>query len=317
MTSNAPAIEHAVRAALTTVAPPVPTPDIVEHRVRVHAYEVELWAQVGLDAPALRTEEHVIATPGHPDAVLRLLYPDKAGPLPICLSLFGGAFRQGGLHHPGFIVPAARRAARAGVIMACLSYALAPEHPYPTAVEQCGAALDWIVANAAEIGADPARIAVDGASAGGNLAAALTLLNRDRNRHPIRTQILEVPLLDLTGAHLDWAAVPAEFRAMAEADLASVLDGYIPEGARKERYASPLLAELDGLPPALVLTAEVDPLRGDGEAYAAALDAAGVAVTAMRVIGADHGSMLYEKVSAGARTAQQVVVDALLALHDD
>ncbi|WP_152363126.1 alpha/beta hydrolase [Microlunatus speluncae] len=315
-------LEPAVVAVRAQVPPELPTDDLVEHRRRADEYQDRIWPLAGLAGPDLPTRDHLIKTPGRPDTILRLLYPAGVEPgrekHPICLSLFGGGWQQGGLHHPSFAHPAARRAAGAGVIMACLSYALAPEHPYPAALDQCVAALDWIVEHAAEVGADPDRIALDGTSSGGNLAAALALRNRDGAGHPVRLQVLEVAALDLTGGHLDWADVDQETRDGWGSRLTSVFRTYVPSGELTDPYVSPLLAEeLSGLPPAYVITAELDPLRGDGEAYAAALGRAGVPVAALRVIGADHGSHVFERISLAARATQSMISSALRTLHDD
>lgn len=314
-------LEPAVAAARARVPREQQSQDLTEHRRLADAYQDQIWPLVGLDGPELPTREVMISTPGRPDALLRLLYPPGAeagrDPLPVCLTLFGGGWRQGGLHHPSFSQPAARRAAGAGVIMACLSYALAPEHPYPAALDQCVAALDWLVDHGPEYGVDPGRIGVDGTSAGGNLAAALTLRNRDGAGHPLRLQILEVAALDLTGGHFDWTGVDPAIRSGALPGLLDIVKQYVPSGLITDPYVSPLLADdLSGLPPAYILTSELDPLRGDGEAYASALARAGVPVAAFRVIGADHGSQIFEKVSLGARAAQAMINSALRTLHD-
>jgi acetyl esterase len=308
--------------ALSGAKPPSPTGDPVERRRLALEYEEQIWPFVGLDGPDLRTEERVISTPGFPDATLQLIFPSGHDPareaLPICLSLFGGAWRQGGTHHPMFWHPARRRAESARVIMAGLSYALAPEHLFPAALEQTYAALRWIHRHAAEIGGDPDRLAIEGGSAGGNLAAAATLMNRDGDQIPLQLQILEVPALDLTAQTLDWEAVPEAYRDYAKADVREVFSGYVADPEQlKDPLVSPLRApSLAGLPPALIITSEVDPLRGDGEAYAAALDAAGVPVSAFRLVNADHGSSVFERVSPGARSAQVLVQSALRSLHD-
>lgn len=314
-------LEPAVAAARAQVPPEQASEDMAEHRRRADAYQDQIWPLVGLDGPELPTREIMISTPGRPDARLQLLYPPGAEPggepLPACLTLFGGGWRQGGLHHPSHSHPAARRAAGAGVIMAGLSYALAPEHPYPAALDQCVAALDWLVDHGPEFGVDPARLAVDGTSAGGNLAAALALRNRDGAGHPLRLQILEVAALDLTGGHFDWTAVDPAVRSAALPGLLAIVQQYVPSGRVTDPYVSPLLAaDLSGLPPAYILTSELDPLRGDGEAYARALARAGVPVAAFRVIGADHGSQVFEKVSLNARAAQTMIISALRTLHD-
>ncbi|GAB3741577.1 alpha/beta hydrolase fold domain-containing protein [Microlunatus parietis] len=314
-------LEPAVAAARAQVPREQSAEDMIEHRRLADAYQDQLWPLVGLDGPELSTREVMISTPGRPDARLQLLYPPGAEPggepLPACLTLFGGGWRQGGLHHPSHRHPAARRAAGAGVIMASLSYALAPEHPYPAALDQCVAALDWLVDHGPELGVDPGRIGLDGTSAGGNLAAALALRNRDGAGHPLRLQILEVAALDLTGGHFDWTCVGPDVREPVQSELLGIVRQYVPTGRVTDPYVSPLLAgDLSGLPPAYILTSELDPLRGDGEAYASALSRAGVPVAAFRVIGADHGSQVFEKVSLGARAAQSMINSALRTLHD-
>ena len=118
---------------------------------------------------------------------------------PRCLAFFGGAFRIGGIDYPTTDAAYRRRAVDAQVAIVAVDYALAPEHRYPVQVEQAYAALEWLFEHAAELGIDPDRIGVLGTSAGGNLAAAVTLMNRDRAGLPLRLQVLEVPVVDLTG----------------------------------------------------------------------------------------------------------------------
>ena len=300
------------------VLPPADTHDPQEQRKRAYEYELAVYPHLGLAGPQLPTRDHVVPVEGYPDVLVRLHYPGEpaAGALiPVCLFFFGGSWRQGGLHHPSVAALCALRAARADVVIAAVSYALAPEHPYPAALEQGYAVLEWLVREADALGLDQARIAVSGQSAGGNLAAALTVVNRDRAGHPLALQILEVPALDLTLKHLDHDAA-----AMTEEQLAGVgriVEDYAPRAAdRLDPRVSPLLAgRFDGLPPACIFTAEVDPLRGDGEAYAATLAGAGVPVAAMRMVGMTHDSACYEKVSSTARAAQAAVAEALRTLH--
>jgi len=300
------------------VAPPAESDDPQEQRKRAFEYEQAVYPYLGPAGPELPIREHVVPVDGYPDVLVRLYYPNEPTTgvaVPVCLFFFGGAFRQGGLHHPSVAAMCALRASRAGVVIAAVSYALAPEHPYPAALEQGYAALDWLVRDAEALGIDRSRIAVSGQSAGGNLAAALTLVNRDRAGHPLRLQILEVPGLDLTMGHLDRAA--ADLAAEQWAALEHAMDQYVPPTQdRLEPRVSPLLAaDFTELPPACIFTAEVDPLRGDGEAYAAALAGARVPVAAMRLIGLPHDGGAYELVSNTARTAQAAVAEALRTLH--
>ena len=158
-----------------------------------------------------------------------------------------------------------------------------------------------------------------GTSAGANLAAAVTLVNRDRGRRPLRLQVLEVPVVDLTGGHLDLRATRALGipRFIALRELRSVARTYLadPRQAR-EPYASPLLAaSLEGLPPAVILTAEYDPLRGDGEAYGAALRRAGVDASVVRYLGVTHDTPIFTAALPAARRWHDDVVAALRRLH--
>ncbi|MCR6487742.1 alpha/beta hydrolase [Amycolatopsis sp. OK19-0408] len=301
------------------VAPPAESPDPRVQRQRALEYDQAVYPHLGIPGPDLPIRDHVVPVDGHPDVPLRLFYPREPGPgtsLPVCLFFFGGAWRQGGPHHPSVAAMCALRAARADVVVAAVSYALAPEHPYPAALEQGYAALEWLVREADSLGVDRNRIAVSGQSSGGNLVAALTHLNRDRARHPVALQILEVPMLDLTLKHFDRAAMPVTDEVWA--GIERVVDQYVPDPRdRLLPTVSPLLAaDFGGLPPAFVVTAEVDLLRGDGEAYAAALATAGVPVATLRLIGLTHDGGAYERVSATARAGQAAVAHALRGLHD-
>ncbi|MGW0184644.1 alpha/beta hydrolase [Streptomyces sp. NPDC003362] len=311
---------HLIRAlaALGVPGPPA-TDDIEELRKAALDYEQAVYPHLGASGPELPVREHIVPVEGHPDVLVRLYYPREPAAdlnLPVCLHFFGGGWRQGGIHHPSVATHCAVRAAEANIVVAAISYALAPEHPYPAALEQGYAVLEWLVREAGALGVDPSRMALSGQSAGGNLVAALTHVNRDRARHPLRLQILEVPGLDLTLSHTDRDAI--ELTQEQWAVLERMIDDYVPRVEdRRTAYVSPLLAEdLSDLPPAYILTAECDPFRGDGEAYAAALAAAGVPVAALRLVGLPHEGGLYERVSLTARTAQAAVAAVLRTLHD-
>ncbi|MEV8313410.1 alpha/beta hydrolase [Streptomyces sp. NPDC059900] len=311
---------HLIRA-LTALGVPAPqaTNDPQERREAAFAFEQAVYPRLGASGPELPVREHVVKAAGQPDALVRLYYPREPAPglgLPVCLHFFGGGWRQGGIHHPSVATHCAVRAFEANIVVAAISYALAPEHPHPTALEQGYAALEWLVREAGSLGIDPGRIALSGQSAGANLVAALTLVNRDRARHPLALQILEVPGLDLTLTHIHRDAI--ELADGQWADLDRMIADYVPwVEDRRSPYVSPLLAEdLHGLPPAYIITADCDPFRGDGEAYAAALAAAEVPVAALRLVGLPHDGGLYEKASLTARTAQAAIATALRTLHD-
>lgn len=274
--------------------------DPVAERQRAQAHDVVQSRVLGEPKVDVATEDHLIRLDRYPDTRLRIYWPSDRRPaagdalLPVFLHFFGGGFTVGGIDWDGWDVIQRRRAQDAGVIVVAGEYSLAPEVRFPAQPEQGHAILTWVAEHLAEIGGDPAALAIGGASSGGNLAAVVAMMNRDRDRIPLRLQILENPVLDLTGAYLD----PIGFgrpvpRPLLRPMVRRVVARYLGSDPAKagEPYASPLLAsDLSGLPPALIHTAELDPLRSNGEAYARALSAAGVPVTAVRYIGQTHTS---------------------------
>lgn len=302
-------------------ARPSPARRRAKHRRAALAWDRTELETVGTPGPDVRTAEHVVAVPGFPDVRVRIYYPtdDYAAVVPACLTFFGGAFRIGGIDYPTTDAANRRRAFDSGVAMVAVDYALAPEHRYPTQVEQAHAALVWLFDRAGELGIDSERIAVAGTSAGACISAALSLVNLDRTALPIRLQVLEVPVTDLTGRHLDLRATRAmripTFIALRE--LRSVARTYLPSRRlAREPYASPLrAASHEGLPPAVILTAEYDPLRGDGIAYAAALRRAGVEASAVQYLGVTHDTAIFTRVLPAAQRWHADVVAALRRLH--
>lgn len=183
-----------------------------------------------------------------------------------------------------------RLCAGSGCTVISVDYRLAPETRYPGAMIDCFDATRWVAQEAASLGIDASRIAVGGDSAGGNLAAAVALKARDAGGPSIAFQLLIYPVTDAnfeTGSYRD----NATGYFLTRSGMQWFWDHYVPGTAdRKEAYAAPLQAKsLRGLPPALVLTAEFDPLRDEGEAYAEAMVAAGVDVGLTRYDGVVHG----------------------------
>jgi acetyl esterase len=292
------------------------------YRRAAMAWDRSELSTVGTPGPEVRTVEHRVTVPGQPGIRVRIYYPDVVGgaPVPAVLAFFGGAFRIGGIDYPTTDAGYRHRTVDAHVAIAAVDYALAPEHRYPVQVEQAYGALVWLFEHAGELGVDAARVGVLGTSAGGNLAAALTIVNRDRANFPLRLQLLEVPVVDLTGGHLDFGAtrglgIPRPF---ARRELRSVARTYLPTPeAALEPYASPLRASShEGLPPAVILTAEYDPLRGDGDAYATALRRAGVNASVVRYQGVTHDTAIFNGALPAARRWHDDVVAALRRLHD-
>ncbi|MET8545726.1 alpha/beta hydrolase [Kitasatospora sp. NPDC004799] len=198
-----------------------------------------------------------------------------------------------------------------------VDYARAPAARYPVAVEQCYAVARWIRAHGHEIGLAGRRMAAVGDSAGGNLVAALTLLARERGDAPLVHQVLLCPVTDADFDTPSYHRFAAGYFLHRD-HMRRFWDDYLPEpDRRKEVTAAPLRASLEqlaGLPPALVVTAEADVLRDEGEAYAARLRAAGVPVVAMRYQGAVHGFLLFGA-SCPTSTARAALIQALDTLH--
>ncbi|HEY0238734.1 MAG TPA: alpha/beta hydrolase [Friedmanniella sp.] len=191
-----------------------------------------------------------------------------------------------------------------------VEYRLAPEHPYPAGVEDCYAALLWIAGRAAELGVDLSRLSVGGVSAGGGLAAAVALLARDRSGPALVLQLLEIPMVDPSMSQPSLQTYATGF-GLTRAEVAEGWRSYLG-GTTPDAYAGAFGAEdLSGLPPAAVLTAGCDPLRDEGEAYAARLRAAGVPVATYRAHGHVHSSHYLTRFLPSARRAVGWTTDAL------
>ena len=216
---------------------------------------------------------------------VRIYTPEGSGPFPVLVFFHGGGFVIGDLNtHDG----ACRELCNgANAVVVAVDYRLAPEHPYPAAPDDCFAALQWAHANAASINGDPDRLAVAGDSAGGNLAAVVSLMARDNGGPALRAQILVYPATDLTMSHPS-IEENGEGYLLTKESMDWFMGHYRPDVS--DVKASPMAAaDLSGLPPALVITGEYDPLRDEGEAYADRLRAAGVPVVQSRYDGMIHG----------------------------
>ena len=210
------------------------------------------------------------------DIPIRVYRPSVDETLPVCLYFHGGGFVVGSLtsHDP----VCRELAAAANVTVVAVDYRLAPEHVFPAAIEDCWAALQWVAANGDELRVDTSRLAVAGDSAGGNLAAVMTLHARDAGGPAIAFQLLIYPAVSVeefpSRSHPDTQTILLNVELMRWfwEHYATGIDPATPE-------LSPLAAEdLSSLPTAWVITAECDPLRDEGEAYAKKLEEAGVAV---------------------------------------
>jgi acetyl esterase len=272
----------------------------------------EMFAAAGgAETPVHHESEHTIDVGGS-EIRARVYTPAGAGPFPALLHFHGGAWIMGSYAWPTFATCARDVAERTPCVVVDVDYRLAPEHQFPVAPEDCYASLLWLTEHASELGIDPARIAVGGDSAGGALAAAVCLMARDRGGPAIAAQVLEVPATD--HAHVETYPSAIEFATGYGLDTESLVAGRVVYFARPEDalnpYASPMLADdLSDLPPAYILTAELDPLRDSGEAYGRRLAEAGVSTVVSRQAGHIHGSsfLLYPAWEGARRWREELV----------
>lgn len=232
--------------------------------------------------------------------------------LPVHLLAHGGSFCTGTLNQVDAL--ARLYAARAGCVVLSIDYRLAPEHRWPTAAEDYYSALAWAWSSASALGVDASRLSVGGVSAGAGLAAAAALMARDRGGPAIRFQLLEIPQLDLTLSQPSMTRFGRGY-LVTRTELERGVTNYCPsEADRRHPYASPVLAEnLSGLPPAFVLTSEYDPLRDEGERFAARLLGAGVPTRLVRARGHVHSSTY--SAMRSARRYRELTAGALRAVH--
>jgi acetyl esterase len=245
---------------------------------------------------------------------VRLYVPRGSGPFPLHVFLHGGGWCVGaiGARDPRCLAIVAG----AACIVASVEYRLAPENLYPTAPEDSYAALCWLVDHADELGIDTTRVAVGGESAGGNLAAVVCLMARDRDGPTIVHQWLDVPATDLTMSQPSVHNTPDGY-LLTYRDMVEYRDSYLPDvSLATEPYASPLHAAvhgpgLRGLPPARILTCGADPLRDDGRVYAAALTAAGVPVEHVHLSGHVHPSFAFTRLVRSAAAEERAAIASL------
>ena len=240
------------------------------------------------DAPAIKSVRDKRISFAEEQTNVRVYTPNGSPPFPGHLYIHGGAFWL--LHANHFDKVCQDVAARAQCVVVSVDYRLAPQARWPTQVKQCYAALCWVRENAADLGIDAERISIEGESAGGNLAAATTLMARDRDGPKIIFQVLVDPEMDTA---LTFPSVK-EFGhrwGMEASNLQEANKLYFSNSEdATTQYGSPLYAEdLSNLPPALIFTAECDPLRDAGEAYGRRLWDAGVEASVLRCVGHPHG----------------------------
>ncbi len=241
-----------------------------------------------------------------------------AGPLPCLLYFHGGGWVMGSIlsHQP----ITAALALRAGIAVASVEYRLAPEYPFPAPFEDAMASLRWLFGRAASLGVDPSRIAIGGDSAGANLAAAAAQQIRAESWPALAAQLLFYPALDDyfdTASYHQNAAGPFLSRALARAFWGHYTAGQnsgAQDSGRRTQIAPLRQENLQGLPPAVILAAEHDPLRDEGIAYAAKLTASGISARLLLAEGMIHGFLRMIGASPAATRHFNAAADALAGL---
>jgi len=259
---------------------------------------------------AARTEDREIPGPGG-EIPIRIYRPENHGALPVIVYFHGGGFVGGNIQtHDGVChglsvgVPA---------VVVSVDYRLAPEAPFPAAVDDCEAAVRWVSEHAETIGADGSRLAVAGDSAGGNLAAVVARRARDAGGPPISFQLLIYPCTDVTCSEPSHVENGEGYLLTAER-MRWFYDHYLAGSDPRLGDVSPLLvSDLTGLPPALVVTAEFDPLRDEGEAYAVRLTESGVSATATRYDGMIHA---FFGMTGTIDVADRAMAETVVALRE-
>ena len=277
----------------------------------------ELVDRYGMTAPDVaNVEEYDVPVEGA-NLRLRVYTPLGDGPHGVFFHIHGGGFTLGGIDWPVNHIKCAHICASAGCVVTTVDYRLAPEFPYPAAIEDCYASLIWLVDNAISLGIDSTRTAVGGESAGGNLAAAVAMIARDRSGPSLTSQVLEVPVADMSKQRTSQPSMTlfGKGYGLDSSVIDAFVAAYLPNHSdRQMPYASPLHAtDLRGVAPAHLITAEFDPLRDGGEAYASRLREAGVPTTLQRFDGHTHGSSILWQTWEPAASWMEHVVSAIRA----
>jgi acetyl esterase len=300
-----PEIQQIVELMEAAPGPPAHLVPIEQARI---AHDREATIRSGPGEEVAEVREITVPGPGGPIPV-RAFRPAGDGPLALVAYAHGGGWALGSLD--GFD-PVCRALANAsGAVVASIGYRLAPEHPFPAALDDVRAAVRWLAENAGDLGGDPERIALAGDSAGGNLATVTARRLRDEGGSRLRFQALVYPVCDSALDTPSYRAC-AEGFGLSAVNMKRYWELYLDGADGRGPDASPLQADdLSALPPTFILTVRDDVLRDEGEAYARALEAAGVPVTVRRYDGAVHGFIRWLAKSQLSRRAVAEVGAAL------
>jgi acetyl esterase len=270
-----------------------------------------LWTPAMTGQPVSLRRIEDVTIPGADSPIPARVYaPDGSGPCPIMLYFHGGGYVKGGIEESDAFCRNLAYVTRH--IVLSIDYRLAPEHPFPAALDDAVAATIWAGTHAVGVGGAPGPVVVCGESAGGNLAAVTCLCLRSNPHVAIRYQVLLQPVIDFTLSFPSMAMLPTEC-LVPRADLAWYYKTYRSDRCdAKDSRVSPIYAEdLSGLPPALIITAEYDTLRDEAEAYAQRLKTAGVATRYICTEGMVHGFLQMRGLVPDAQIATEEIARAL------
>lgn len=294
---------------ISAAAPPMDFGDIPSLRAQSDEQVIMFSSLYVPEAPEVTTAVHQAPVTGGTIDV-RVHRPAGAGALPALVYFHGGGWILGSAMQTDVICR--RLAAVTGSVVASVDYRLAPEHPAPEPAEDCYEAVAWVVESADALGIDPADVAVGGQSAGGNLAAAVALMARDRGGPALVAQWLDVPGLDLTVPDDDAITTFGRGFGLNIDDVGKTVELYLGDTDPADPYVSPLRApDLSGLPPAIITVAGCDMLRDQGRRYANGLAAAGVAVRLTVWDGHLHATMSLTNLAPSCRDYEAEVVSGL------
>ena len=304
--AGSPGVQRSIQVFLQALAAAGGKPMEQMTPAEARAVLVAAQSSVEVDLPEADVSERVIGGDGRTVKLVVVRPAGATGTLPACMFFHGGGWVLGDF-------PTHERLVRdlvvgSGAAAVFVEYDRSPEAPYPVAINQAYAATSWVAAHGSEIGVDGRRLAVTGNNVGGNMAAVVALMAKDRGRPSIRCQVLLWPV---TNAAFDTASYDdfAEGHFLTRNMMKWFWDSYTTDPReRQDVYVSPLQARterLKGLAPAIIQTAEMDVLRDEGEAYARKLDHAGVDVTSTRYNGLIHDYGLLNGISRvpGVRSA--------------
>ncbi|MBY4039244.1 alpha/beta hydrolase [Rhodococcus fascians] len=248
---------------------------------------------------------------------IRVFRPSEHDNLPVLIYLHGGGWTMGNLEVGDDTCR--ELANRTGFLVVSVDYRLAPEHKFPAGFDDVYAVVTWLSAHASELGGDASRLAIGGESAGANLTAAVTVHARDNDGPDFAMQLLVCPVTEYAVERPSWVEYE-QAPILGSDDVLFFWDQYLRDVSdRTDPRATPMNAEsLHGLPPAFVLTAEFDPIRDDGEAYAQRLADAGVPTKLVRYEGIIHGFLSIVSLERTQQALQDVadeMIDRIGILH--